>query len=631
MFNCIRTFVFKIFTCLLITSPFRTLGQIDTVSKIYDLPDVSIIDEKWELGTLGIGTLSLDSLKRSFYSNQRISDWLQMEGLFYVKNYGLGQLNTLSYRGSTSNQNQVLWNGVPIQSPFNQSPDYAQIPITSMNVAMLKGSNPSLWGSGAGSSLLLTPNWIQPYFIQIQQQFGSFGLNQQSIFIQKKFLKHHIQVQAYRLFANNNFSFVNKEKPNAPIEKLQHAQTMNYGIQANYKILLKKSKLELHFWKQNATTQIPPVMTSDTSAQNQKDESLRLQAVYQTFIKGIKLSSQQSFLRDYLWYEDSIARIFSGYLSNQWFSDQYLQFSKTQNHFQFQIQNHWVFPYAENSMKLPKIWQRHSIVSNYLWVSKKKQWKFGTTYRQEYIQNEWIFPVLNISMHWNFYSCYYLKGSIGNSYRYASLNDRYWEPGGNPLLKPEKGIQWETSLDVKKKNLWLSITYYQNHYKDLIVWLPSGTFWSAQNMNQVLANGIEVQTKFQKSLYNHQWLIEISGFYGKSIMNKPRFENDLSYRKQLIYQPKYRWNAQLSWIYQNFSLHYLQLWNGYVYNTTDNSDWLPDFHLANLMASYQWKFSKQDWNINFQIKNLLNAQYQTIKNRPMPGRNYLIGFVWKLK
>ncbi|GIV43334.1 MAG: hypothetical protein KatS3mg035_0457 [Bacteroidia bacterium] len=211
--------------------------------------------------------------------------------------------------------------------------------------------------------------------------------------------------------------------------------------------------LELHLWKHQSQNQIPPVMTADTSAQNQKDNNLRLQLVYQSFIKKIKFNSQQSYLRDYLYYEDSIAQIFSDYLSHQWFSDHYLQYTNPQNFFQFQLQNHYIFPTASNSMILPKTWQRHSFIGTYQYYAPKLKTKYHLTIRQENIQGQWIEPVVNVSAHWNFMTKWYVKTNLGNTYRYPSLNDLYWQIGGNPYLKPEKGLQYEATLTWKKRPL----------------------------------------------------------------------------------------------------------------------------------------------------------------------------------
>ncbi len=603
-------------------------AQSDTILKETYLPEVSIIEQKWKLSSIGHEILMLDSLKQTIFFNQRASEWLQMEGLVFIKSYGIGQLNTISYRGNTANQNQVLWNGVPIQSPFNASADYSQIPITQGNIRFLRGTNPALWGSGAGSSLLLSPLWIFPYQVQVYQQIGSFGLNQQHFFLQPKLKNQTLQVQAYKLFSNNNFTYFNREKPNAPQETLEHAQTRNLGTQLDYKLVHKYHLWEAHLWFHDAQTQIPPVLTSDTSAQNQKDQNLRLQLVYQTYFQKLKFSSQQSYLRDYLWYEDSIAQIFSGYLSHQWYSDHYLQYQNERNFFQVQLQNHGIFPSAGDVMELPKIWQRHALLGSYQYETLNKKWKHGLNFRYEYIQNQWINPIINFSFERNIFVNGFIKGNLGNTYRYPSLNDLYWKVGGNPYLKPEKGWVYEFSLGYRKKMNYLQATYYAGHYQNLIIWLPDGGIWKAQNMNEIYSNGVEFSGNTGFFVGKHQFLWNFSGFYGQSILTKERFENDEAYRKQLIYQPKYRYNLQISWLYKSFYWHYQQVWNGYVYYTSDNSEWLPDFWIGSIVMGYQWKWAKHSAQIQLQIKNVWDKEYVVIKNRPMPGRNYVLGLQW---
>ena len=42
-----------------------------------------------------------------------------------------------------------------------------------------------------------------------------------------------------------------------------------------------------------------------------------------------------------------------------------------------------------------------------------------------------------------------LKGSLSRNYRYPTLNDLYFQPGGNPDLKPEKGWSYDVGLDLQ--------------------------------------------------------------------------------------------------------------------------------------------------------------------------------------
>ena len=39
-----------------------------------------------------------------------------------------------------------------------------------------------------------------------------------------------------------------------------------------------------------------------------------------------------------------------------------------------------------------------------------------------------------------------LKGSTAYNYRFPSMNDLYWRPGGNPDVKPEEGYSYDASI-----------------------------------------------------------------------------------------------------------------------------------------------------------------------------------------
>ncbi|HTP59924.1 MAG TPA: TonB-dependent receptor, partial [Spirochaetia bacterium] len=68
-----------------------------------------------------------------------------------VNNYGSqGQTKTVSIRGSTSSQVLVLVDGVRLNSSFDGSVDFSQIPVSDIDhVEIVRGGASSLWGTGA--------------------------------------------------------------------------------------------------------------------------------------------------------------------------------------------------------------------------------------------------------------------------------------------------------------------------------------------------------------------------------------------------------------------------------------------------------------------------------------------------
>lgn len=70
------------------------------------------------------------------------------------------------------------------------------------------------------------------------------------------------------------------------------------------------------------------------------------------------------------------------------------------------------------------------------------------------------------------------KASITRNYRFPTLNDLYFLPGGNTDLKRESGFTYEAGLSfaVGKDNVYTlsgSASWFDQHVNDWIIWLPN--------------------------------------------------------------------------------------------------------------------------------------------------------------
>src|SRR5690606_6722526 len=73
-----------------------------------------------------------------------------------------------------------------------------------------------------------------------------------------------------------------------------------------------------------------------------------------------------------------------------------------------------------------------------------------------------------------------LKASLGKGFKVPTLNDRFWEPGGNPDLLPEESINGEIGFHWLKSGLFSwnqSLTYYRMQVDNWIIWMPQGSVW----------------------------------------------------------------------------------------------------------------------------------------------------------
>ncbi len=91
-----------------------------------------------------------------------------------------------------------------------------------------------------------------------------------------------------------------------------------------------------------------------------------------------------------------------------------------------------------------------------------------------------------------------LQANVARNYHHPTLNDLYWQPGGNPGLRPEEGYTGEVSLlwsvSADKHSANTSLTGYYSQINDWILWLPGFKgYWEPVNLSEVRSYGLEYQ------------------------------------------------------------------------------------------------------------------------------------------
>ncbi|MEX0982766.1 MAG: TonB-dependent receptor [Bacteroidales bacterium] len=91
-----------------------------------------------------------------------------------------------------------------------------------------------------------------------------------------------------------------------------------------------------------------------------------------------------------------------------------------------------------------------------------------------------------------------LQANFARNYHHPTLNDLYWQPGGNPDLLPEEGYTGESSVRWEKaaggQTVNTSLTGYYSRINDWILWLPGFKgYWEPVNLAEVRSYGLEYQ------------------------------------------------------------------------------------------------------------------------------------------
>ncbi|NQT78153.1 MAG: TonB-dependent receptor, partial [Bacteroidetes bacterium] len=219
------------------------------------------------------------------------------------------------------------------------------------------------------------------------------------------------------------------------------------------------------------------------------------------------------------------------------------------------------------------------------------------------------------------------KISISRNYRLPTMNELYWQPGGNPDIKPENSWNAELSMiseffrGAETHGLKFIATAYSSMVDDWILWLPKNNFWTADNVQKVWARGIEVETNFQ--IERKQIHAELGLSYTYSVSsNESKDAPGDTYGKQLIYTPLHNASGKIGFSCRHWQMLLFGNYTGESYTTTDNLSALPGFYLMDISLKKEFVTKLLNIGIAARLNNIFNKDYQLVAYRPMPGRNF---------
>ncbi len=226
------------------------------------------------------------------------------------------------------------------------------------------------------------------------------------------------------------------------------------------------------------------------------------------------------------------------------------------------------------------------------------------------------------------------KASITRNYRFPTLNDLYFLPGGNPALNNESGFTYETGLSfsVDKDNVYTlsgSASWFDQHINDWIIWLPTSKgFYSPVNLKKVHAYGVEVQADYAVAI-DKAWKLGLNGTFAwtPSINEgEPTSKADQSVGKQLPYIPEYSATLSGRLTYRSWGLLYKWCYYSEHYTMTSNAvsytGHLPPYLMSNVTLEKGFSLRWVDLSLKGTVNNLFDEEYLSVLSRPMPGINF---------
>ncbi|MDC1106035.1 TonB-dependent receptor plug domain-containing protein [Prolixibacteraceae bacterium] len=653
---------------LLLLCPFVVLSQNNIAQDTLQIGSVTITHQgksKYIAGKT-ITRISSQDIRQSSVDN--FGEMIIQKSAIYSQQQGRGGAMYLSIRGMGRNHTEVLWNGIPLNSPMYGTVDFSLIPTNIVDQASIYfgGSATGYSTSNIGGTVELRtfPNLSDDLRGGIKASIGSFHTYKTSTNLSYKLAPK--LTASSRLFYSsslNDFKFINtyKVEPNEdgtawinPEETNDQGDWLTYGLlQEFFYEFNDHSRLSVHYWGQSNDRSIPMLATDESNDQtnnkenNSSTESHRGSLRFNSEIDGWRLTalSAINFEKFHFWYKNrsSEKRSQDDKSSSTNIYNRFNVYKEINPDLSLHLEaqyNHMVIKTADQIYDQQESYKRDQqvisakvsyqitpILSSSLTLMN--QWNGG--------QNSGLTPFLGINLSILNNRKLDLTANINRNYRFPTLNDMYAIPGGNPELQEEDGWAYNIGainiLETEHFTFHNHIDYYHSEVKNWIELRPSEYgYWISSNKEKVVAYGISLK---HETIWNiqHDFLIKGSFDYNYSrTLNRstPVNSYDNSYNKQLPYIPEHTLTAGLSTSYHRWEGRLSWIWNSMQYSTSDNDTsneygTIDGYNVANLDISYHHNLIRTHKLIyTLSVYNLTNQTYESMVAQTMPGANFLL-------
>lgn len=646
--------------------------------KIYHINEAQVYADR-PMKEIGVQKTSLDSIKLKENIALSIADVLTFNSSIFVKNYGRATLSTVAFRGTSASHTQVSWNGMKINNPMLGMTDFSMIPSYFIDDASLLHGTSSVneTGGGLGGSVKLStvPASADGFGLQYIQGVGSFKTFDEFLRLTYGNAKWQVSTRAVLSSSANDFKYRNHDKKENIYDENMNIIEQYYPIETNksgafrdfhllqevYYNTLKGDRFGLNAWYINSNRELPLLTTDYSDAtefdNRQREQTFRGIITWDHLRSDWKLSAKGGYIYTWMAY-DYKRDVGNGIMADMTRSRSTINTIYGQAEGEYYIGKKWLFTASLSA-------HQHFVTSKDKNIIRQDGDKAIVGYQKGRIElsgaisAKWkpiermgISLVLRDEMYGTTFTpiipalfidgviCQkgniVAKASVSRNYRFPSLNDLYFLPGGNPDLKNESGWSYDAgvSFSAGKEGIFTisgSATWFDSYIHDWIIWLPTTKgFFSPKNIKDVHAYGVEIDGKLDW-IFAREWKLDIGATFSwtPSINNgEPVSIADQSVGKQLPYVPEYSSsiNGRIAWRGWAFTYKWCYYSERYTMSSNDISltGKLPTYFMSNIVLEKNLNFKWADFSIKGAVNNLFNEEYLSVLSRPMPGINFEI-------
>lgn len=216
------------------------------------------------------------------------------------------------------------------------------------------------------------------------------------------------------------------------------------------------------------------------------------------------------------------------------------------------------------------------------------------------------------------------KASIGRTFRAPTLNERFWQPGGDPDLLPEQGWHGDVGLVMSGRRVSTEVSAFASSITNEIMWVrsPAGHY-AAENLHKTRSIGVEWAADANAPLGGRRYV------NGGAVVTLTRATDrsdpsNASFGEQLRYVPRVQAKAHLSLHAGPFSLDLNGRYVSRRFVTSDGTQWVDPYFVADAQIRFRSTIAGAATTLALAIQNMLDEPYSIIQHYPMPPRHLRI-------
>ena len=635
-----------------------------------------VVSGKRPIKETGIVKTTFDSLALKENIALSMADVLSFNSSVFVKSYGRATLSTVAFRGTSPSHTQVTWNGMPLTNPMLGMTDFSTIPSYFIDKAALLHGNSSLGESsgGLGGLVQLSTTPVAPEGLKVQyvQGIGSFSTFDEFARVSYGNARWRSSTRVVYSSSANDYTYINHDKKeniyddNHNIIGQYHPRERNRSgafkdLHALQDVFYRDgdNSIGLSAWYTHSDRELPMLTTDygdERSFENrQREQTLRAVASWEHFAPKWRSTVRAGYVyaqprHDYrreaaegvmntMTRARSYVNSYYGRADGEYSPSRRWNFAVSLSARQHTVRSHdrsvatagggnatvgYDAERAELAASATGRWRPTDRTGISLVLREEINAGHTAPLMPSLAAEAELWPAANLTA----------RASIARNYRFPTVNDMYFLPGGNPDLRPEHGFSYDAGLSFETGRTGLyrltgSAGWFDSRIDDWIMWLPTPKgFFSPRNVMRVHAHGIE--TRADLSLIpSRGWQVDAGASFSwtPSVNDgEPVSAADNSVGKQLPYVPLRSASATLRATWRGWSVLYKWCHYSQRYTMSSNehslTGYLPAYYMSNIELGKELRLRPVDLSVKLAVNNLFNEDYLSVLSRPMPGINF---------